>query len=1262
MSTPALNLTGVLEPPPSPAAPPSRPVAARAPLSVDPRLDSFVNDVIGEASKRTGYTYRLGDGPRTPEQQAEKVAGGYSRTYNSKHLSGHARDVLAFDSSGHYITDGSHAAYSALGDVYREKVAASGLPVRWGGSFHDFRDPGHFEIEDGGEATPTAAPALNLDGVLEEPLKLDGVLEPAEDDVVSINAHMPDAPAPPAPRTLSPLPERQSFDAQTEEGRQGRDARDLKEWGSNAKLTLDVPIPSGARDWSQVSSEEASRQAARTFAASRGIPAAFVEQWLDKNSHLNLHLYDSKTGEKKEPSDYIYENSPAYDFERRTLRVSADMPHLKQLEQDYQASRGVAGGLADLATDDTYSPGEKAIALERGVWDSPQGRDTRAAADYMRRGLKAADVGGWAYALGQGGGGAAAQAALASQDIPTAFDNPAGDMWRAGVEAAAPYAGPVAGAVAGNATIGKVVGAAVEPQMRDAARTGQAVLGMVAQPLNIVPLGEVASLAGAGKLGRAVEEGGELSARVAKLLHPLGLEAPEHAAEQSLDVILRGADGTHYLLNTGTNEVVDLSTGELVELPRSPHDALSSAGYKVERVSAPNRTAAGEAPDVWKVTDGDGHVQIMRDDAELSDFADSVNSRRAPSRGAQPSEWSVRTRAIIEGRNPDEALAEARASGALPPLPDAPARRTTVGDVVRAASDVINLPKSLKSAGALHGPLRQSAPIAWAHPEFIASAYGNAARAYASGSAYREIAEELAARSWFKPMNDAGLYMPSVADVTLGDAVPFGAREERFASRLADRLPGVRRVVRPGERAYLTAQDSMRSQAVEHFLRNNFAGPDGDLSAVDFSKIDPRTLRAAARDINILSGRGVVPILDRFEAGRKIVAALNNPLWSPRAMSARINLLSPYRFVMNASNPATRPVAYQQAATAMRALSTLGVTAGLVSLIPGVKFQLNPYEPAFGKLSVGDTHYDLLDGIPSSAVFAAKMARAFYLSTEGKTPKKGQDAYSLASDFFRRRESPTGKVVHDALAGRDVNGESFTLGGAAREMFLPFVIDGMYEGWKDSGVGGAAKALPGFLGVPSSSYKEKEGKGVHAAPSSSPTATPAPAATPEPQLNLDGIVEPAAPTAPDEISRAVENADPDAAPTFRAFPEGMGESNVPRAAMPQIKGEHRGAMVQFLKGRGIAHTQEDVPAGSLRPSQAEYSPEKVKRALSYDGPERSILVSSDGYVADGHHQWLSALHKDPSRRIPVIRLDAPINQLLIEMARFPSSGVDDASA
>lgn len=154
--------------------------------------------------------------------------------------------------------------------------------------------------------------------------------------------------------------------------------------------------------------------------------------------------------------------------------------------------------------------------------------------------------------------------------------------------------------------------------------------------------------------------------------------------------------------------------------------------------------------------------------------------------------------------------------------------------------------------------------------------------------------------------------------------------------------------------------------------------------------------------------------------------------------------------------------------------------------------------------------------------------------------------------------------------------------------------------------------------------------------------------------------------APEDVGQAQASGASSSAPAvndgeWQPFPAESGTLNIPRASMPQIRSEHRGAMVQFLKGRGITHSQEEVIPSALKPSQAEYSPEKVERARDFEGDQRSILVSSDDHVLDGHHQWLSSLADAPHKPIPAIRLHAPAHQLLIEAARFPSSGVDEAS-
>lgn len=122
---------------------------------------------------------------------------------------------------------------------------------------------------------------------------------------------------------------------------------------------------------------------------------------------------------------------------------------------------------------------------------------------------------------------------------------------------------------------------------------------------------------------------------------------------------------------------------------------------------------------------------------------------------------------------------------------------------------------------------------------------------------------------------------------------------------------------------------------------------------------------------------------------------------------------------------------------------------------------------------------------------------------------------------------------------------------------------------------------------------------------------------------------------------------------WTAFSDDSGTLAIPRAEMPQIKAEHRGAMVNFLNARDIAHSEEEIEAGALKPSQAEFSPSKVEKAKQYEGGNRAILISADNYVVDGHHQWLAA--RDKGETVRAIRLDAPIRDVLRAALEFPSS-------
>lgn len=121
------------------------------------------------------------------------------------------------------------------------------------------------------------------------------------------------------------------------------------------------------------------------------------------------------------------------------------------------------------------------------------------------------------------------------------------------------------------------------------------------------------------------------------------------------------------------------------------------------------------------------------------------------------------------------------------------------------------------------------------------------------------------------------------------------------------------------------------------------------------------------------------------------------------------------------------------------------------------------------------------------------------------------------------------------------------------------------------------------------------------------------------------------------------------------FSEQSGTLGIPRAEMPQITSEQRGALANNLRSKGIEYTRTEKTPIDLKPSQAEFSPEKVQQAREYTGPERAILVSKDGHVIDGHHQWMQKLDDAPNDPIPVIELGGNAQDVIRAVREFPGA-------
>ena len=124
---------------------------------------------------------------------------------------------------------------------------------------------------------------------------------------------------------------------------------------------------------------------------------------------------------------------------------------------------------------------------------------------------------------------------------------------------------------------------------------------------------------------------------------------------------------------------------------------------------------------------------------------------------------------------------------------------------------------------------------------------------------------------------------------------------------------------------------------------------------------------------------------------------------------------------------------------------------------------------------------------------------------------------------------------------------------------------------------------------------------------------------------------------------------------YASLPEGAPA----REFEPNNRGEVELAehFATYLQSQGVAVTDMERPAGSMRATQSELQASKVANLIE---PTRrgeltgAIFTSNDGYVLDGHHRWAAALEVDilngnpPNNGTPIAvrEIDMPMHELL----------------
>ena len=100
--------------------------------------------VVLLAIELTEVDFGVTEGVRTVERQRELFAKGASKTMNSRHITGHAVDLVAYVGSE---VRWDWPLYHKIADAMKRAANSLNVPIVWGGDWRTFKDGPHFELD-----------------------------------------------------------------------------------------------------------------------------------------------------------------------------------------------------------------------------------------------------------------------------------------------------------------------------------------------------------------------------------------------------------------------------------------------------------------------------------------------------------------------------------------------------------------------------------------------------------------------------------------------------------------------------------------------------------------------------------------------------------------------------------------------------------------------------------------------------------------------------------------------------------------------------------------------------------------------------------------------------------------------------------------------------------------------------------------------------------------------------------------------------------
>jgi peptidoglycan L-alanyl-D-glutamate endopeptidase CwlK len=106
-------------------------------------VNSALIAVARRALELSPVDFGITEGLRSRERQKQMVAAGASQTMKSRHLTGHAVDVVAYLGSN---ISWEWKYYEQIAAAFKQAGVELGTPIEWGGDWKTLKDGPHFQL------------------------------------------------------------------------------------------------------------------------------------------------------------------------------------------------------------------------------------------------------------------------------------------------------------------------------------------------------------------------------------------------------------------------------------------------------------------------------------------------------------------------------------------------------------------------------------------------------------------------------------------------------------------------------------------------------------------------------------------------------------------------------------------------------------------------------------------------------------------------------------------------------------------------------------------------------------------------------------------------------------------------------------------------------------------------------------------------------------------------------------------------------------